>query len=116
MKNLIALHRQAFSLTLSKLLRTPFSSLFNILVIGIALSLPAGIYTLLLNVQSFSAHANSEPQLSLFMKNDAGKGDLEWIAGKLHAHPGLRGYVLIPREQALQEMKKSSGLSDVLDS
>ena len=43
----LRLHAMAFAATLARLARTPFASLLNVLVIGVALALPAGAYTLL---------------------------------------------------------------------
>ena len=49
-------HARSFSSTLAKLVRTPLGSLFNIMVIGIALCLPVGLYVLIDNLQMASGN------------------------------------------------------------
>ena len=46
-------HGFVFFLTLRRLIATPLTSLLSIIVMGIALSLPAGIYVLMQNLQAF---------------------------------------------------------------
>ncbi len=47
-------HLHAFALAFKRLGGTPIGSLLSIGVIGIAFSLPAGIYVMLENLQAFS--------------------------------------------------------------
>ena len=54
MKAWAAQHARCFAATFVRLARTPLGSLFNILVIGIALSLPVGLYVLIDNLQAAS--------------------------------------------------------------
>ena len=57
----LRLHAMAFAATLARLARTPFASLLNVLVIGVALALPAGAYTLLLNLTDAARGVSSDP-------------------------------------------------------
>ena len=72
----LRLHGMAFAAAVSKLARTPFASLLNILVIGVALALPAGAYTLLVNLQGAARGVSSDPELSVFqgVVSDSGEG------------------------------------------
>ena len=47
----LAQHARCFALTLTRLARTPLGSALSIVVIGIALSLPVGLYLLIDNLQ-----------------------------------------------------------------
>ena len=47
------------------------ASLLNVLVIGVALSLPVGLYLGLSQLQSFTRQLASDPQLSIFLALDA---------------------------------------------
>ena len=67
-------HAQAFRAALRKLSAQRASSLLNVLVIGIALALPAGGYVLLGNLQAVAARFSLEPQLSIFLDGGAKRG------------------------------------------
>lgn len=116
MKGWLTQHAQALSLTLRRVGRAPLASLFNMLVIGVALSLPAGAYVLLENLQSLSGQVNSAPQVSLFLAVDAGRTDAEKIEARLKSHPEVQRYRFVPRDQALADLKRNAGLTDVVES
>ena len=81
MKTWLIQHVRALLFTLRRLMATPLSSLLNILVIGIALSLPTGLYVLLQNIQSLAQGAVGTPQISVFLSMDASQDDGFVFAG-----------------------------------
>lgn len=109
-------HARCFGTTMVKLARTPLGSVFNMFVIGIALCLPVGLYALIDNLQAASGHLAAEPQISAFMALDASKGEIAQIELRLKQNPRVERYRFVARDQALQELKQSSGLTDVIDS
>ena len=92
------------------------ATLLNVGVIGIALALPVGLYVALDNLQGLARTLASDPQLSVFLALDAGRADAEQIEARLKQHPGVREARFVPRDQALKELKASTGLADVVDS
>ncbi len=109
-------HLDSLRTTLARLLRTPVATLLNVGVIGIALALPVGLYVALVNLQGFAHTLASDPQLSVFLALDASRGDAEKIAARLKNHAGVREARYVPRDEALKELKASTGLADVMDS
>ena len=109
-------HARCFGATVVKFARTPLGSIFNILVIGIALCLPVGLYVLIVNLQAASGQLAAEPQISAFMALDASRAEIAQIEARLKQNPRVQRYRFVPREQALQELKQSSGLTDVIES
>ena len=99
-------------------LRRMFSSklagILNILVIGIALSLPAGMYVLLQNAQGLVAQLSGTPQVSLFMSMDAKADDVDKLRKQLEQHPAIARVEFVARAQALEQLKQSTGLADVI--
>ena len=114
MTNWLGPHFRVLRLTLRRLLATPAASLLNILVIGIALSLPAGAYVLLQNVQGFASQLESAPQISMFLAMNTGKDEAARIGKQLQQHAAIDHAEFVPREQALDQLKKSTGLADVV--
>ena len=109
-------HSHAFVLALKRLAGAPIGNLLSIIVIGIAFSLPAGIYILLENLQAFSGQASGAPQLSLFLKLDANTDEVEQIESRLKQHPQIASFNFISRDSALEQLKQGSGLADVVES
>jgi cell division transport system permease protein len=109
-------HSHAFVLAFKRLAGAPIGNLLSIIVIGIAFSLPAGIYILLENLQAFSGQVSGAPQLSLFLKLDANTGEVEQIESRLKQHPLVASFDFISRDSALEQLKQGSGLADVMDS
>ena len=109
-------HVRTFAATLARLVRSPVASLLNIGVIGVALALPVGFYVALTHLQGFARELAADPQLSLFLALDASRGDVAQIETRLKQHPAVRKFNYVSREQALREMKASTGLADVVDS
>jgi len=107
-------HSQTLVLTLKRLARNPFATLLNIMVIGIALALPLGGYMLLQNLSSVARQLTGNPQISLFLARDANKADIAGLETRLKQMPGVRGLRFISREQALEGLKQSENLSDVI--
>jgi cell division transport system permease protein len=88
--------------------------LLNVLVIGIALSLPAGMYVLLKNAQGLVAQLSGTPQISLFLAMDAKASDIDALRQLLETHPSVAGAEFVPRDRALEQLKQSTGLADVI--
>jgi cell division transport system permease protein len=106
----------SFATTVARFARSPIVTLLNVGVIGIALALPVGLYVALDNVRGAVHTLASDPQLSVFLALDAGRSDTEKIAARLKQHPSVREVRYVPRDQALKELKASTGLADVVDS
>jgi cell division transport system permease protein len=116
MKVWLTQNAAAFVTSVRKLLRSPLASLFNVIVVGVALALPAGLYLVLANLQSAVRTISPEPQLTLFMALDASRTDTGDIDTRLKAHPQVARLRYVPRERALEEMKRASGMTGIVES
>jgi cell division transport system permease protein len=115
MKNWIVQHARALAATLARLAQAPISGILNIGVIGIALALPAGLYLFVSNLQGYAADLSPAPQVSLFLALDASREDTDGIKGRLAQHAGVARYRYVSRDDALERMKRSTGLADVTE-
>jgi cell division transport system permease protein len=111
-----AQHFRGFTAALARLARTPLGSMLNILVIGIALSLPVGLYVVIDNLQASSQQVAAEPRVSAFMALDAGRAEVAQIEARLKQNPRVQRFRFVPRDEALQDLRQSSGLADLVDS
>lgn len=108
-------HLYAFALAFKRLGGAPIGSLLSIGVIGIAFSLPAGVYVMLENLQAFSERFSGTPQLSLFLKLEANKADVAEVESRLKQSPDVASFRFVSRDQALEQFKQGSELADVLE-
>jgi cell division transport system permease protein len=107
-------HLHVLRSTLRRLLLAPNATLLNILIIGIALSLPVGGYVLLKSVQSLGSQIAGAPQLSAFLPVGTSTGDAERIGDRLRQHNGIKRVEFVPRDAALKKLQQSTGLADVI--
>jgi cell division transport system permease protein len=99
---------------LRRMFASRLAGFLNILVIGIALSLPAGMYVLLQNAQSLVAQLSGTPQISLFMSLDTKVDDADKLRKQLEQYPAIARVEFVARAQALEQLKQSTGLADVI--
>jgi cell division transport system permease protein len=112
--NWLLVHLDTLRESLARLGHQPLASALNVIVIGIALSLPAGFYLGLNNLQTFSRQLSNDPQVSIFMAIDAGAPEVAAVEQRLKSNPEIGRVEFISRDQALARLKRSAGLSDVL--
>ncbi len=114
MTRAFALHLGVLRAMLRRMFASKLAGFLNILVIGIALSLPAGMYLLLQNAQGLVAQFSGTPQISLFLEMSVKAEDVERLRDQLARHPAIAGVEFVPRAQALEQLKQSTGLSDLI--
>lgn len=114
MKSWLRQHRQAIAAAFGKLAAQRSAALLNALVIGIALSLPAGGYALLSSLRHVTQGASLEPQLSVFLRGETRAPEAEALGARLKADARVGKLRFVPREQALKELQATEGLAEVV--
>jgi cell division transport system permease protein len=112
--NTLREHLQVLNAALRRLWLTPASSLLNMSVIGIALSLPVGAYVVLKSAQQLASTAAETPQISVFIEAVKREGELRSLKERLEGHSRIAKVEFIPRDAALQRLQQSAGISDML--
>lgn len=116
--NWLRQHGFAIRSALGHLRQAPFGFLLNILVVAIALALPIAGLTLLENIRPRSEQLAVEPEISIFMAEDAGREQVQAVAPLIKKlmteHQKKVKLSFISREQALDDLRNRSGITDVL--
>jgi cell division transport system permease protein len=107
-------HRQAIAAALGKLAGQKSAGLASALVIGVALSLPAGGYALLESLRALARGLALDPQLSVFLRVEAKRIDADALGARLRADSRVAQLRFVPKETALNELKSADGLADVV--
>jgi cell division transport system permease protein len=114
MRTWLRQHRQALAAALGKLAAQKSAAALNAVVIGIALSLPAGGYALLASLRNITLGAALEPQLSVFLRAEGKRPEADALGARLKADARVGEVRFVPREQALKELQATEGMSEVL--
>lgn len=108
-------HRAAVLSAFRRLLLTPLNTALSLLVIGIAMTLPAAGYVLLENFRSLGTSASGVQQISIFMVAEAGRKEAGEIETRLK-EAGVGHWRFVPREEALKRLQASEGMGDIVAS
>lgn len=110
MKNWFYLHVRAMMIALRRLASQPVGTLLSALVVGIALSLPAGGQLVIDNVASLARGVSGSPEISVFLRSGTEAAAIE---ARIAADADVVSHVFVPRDKALDELQRS-GIGDVL--
>jgi cell division transport system permease protein len=108
-------HVQALLFAAGRLARAPIATAFTILVIAIALTLPAGFGLLISSVRSVSADFANAVDVTVYFKRDTPIEKVQQLAASARAHKGVAAVKVIPADQALQQFRKDSGFGEALE-
>jgi len=111
----IGRHVQALLFAAGRLARAPFATAFTVLVIAIALTLPASFALLISSVRSVSGDFANAVDLTVYFKRDAALEKVQQLAASARAHKGVASVKVIPADQALEQFRKESGFGEALE-
>jgi cell division transport system permease protein len=109
-------HVQTLVGSLGRLWQQPFATMLTIVVIGIALALPACLHVLVQNVRVASGGWNSALDISVYMKPNASLDQAKRAAERIRQRRDVDEVTLIEADVALAEFRRNSGFGAALDS
>ena len=112
--NWLLAHIDTLRMSFLRLAGQPLATLLNVVVFGIALSLPAGFYVGLEGLAGLSRQFSSRPQVSIFMAIDADGEALEKTQQRLRRHPVVERVEFVPRDKALENLRRSAGMGELI--
>ncbi|HET7922785.1 MAG TPA: permease-like cell division protein FtsX, partial [Gammaproteobacteria bacterium] len=107
-------HRQMLAAGFARLYQRPVATGMTVLVIAIALALPASLLVLVRNVQQLSGSWQGAARISLFLKQDLTDAAVQKAAQAARRTDGVTDVRVISAEQALEEFKQRSGFGDTV--
>jgi cell division transport system permease protein len=90
-------------------------NLLTVLVIAIALALPAGLRVLLNNVRTLSAGWESAADFTVYLTDDLAETAARDLAVDIEQRADVERVAFITREDALREFREHSGFGEALD-
>ena len=108
-------HVQTLVGSLGRLWQQPFATMLTIVVIGVALALPACLHVLVQNVRVASGGWNSALDISVYMKPNASLDQAKRAAERIRQRRDVDEVTLIEADTALAEFRRNSGFGAALD-
>lgn len=104
--------RHAYSLlsSVGTLLRNPLTSALTIVVLAIALSLPLGLNTALVNLEAVHDNLDRLDSISVFLEPDADEGGARRVASQLSSWRNILAVDPVSPEAGMRELAGATGL------
>ena len=107
-------HAQSLVGSLGRLARQPFATALTIVVIGIALALPAGLYLVVANMRAVTADLGDTVQLSVFLRQSTTPEQARKVSDAIKARVEVESVVLVSPDEGLAEFRELSGIGEAL--
>lgn len=107
-------HAQTLIASLGRLARQPFAAALTVVVIGVALALPAALYLVVANARAVTAGLGDTVQLSVYLRLPTTAEQARKVARAIRARKEVRTAVLVSPAEGLAEFRSLSGIGEAL--
>ena len=107
-------HLQALFGALGRLTRAPLATLLTLIVIGVALALPAGLALVVNNLRLATGDLATAVDFTVHFKLGTPIERVQQVAKNARERPGIDSVTVTTAEAALEEFKTASGFGDAL--
>ncbi len=108
-------HGQALLGSLGRLARQPFATFLTVVVIGIALALPAALWLAVANMRVVTDGLDDTVQLSAYLAMSTTAAQARQAVAAIEAKKGVGDAVLVSPDEGLAEFRKLSGIGNALE-
>ena len=115
-KTWLSHHLHSLRAALRVLRSNPLASGLTVLVIAVALTLPAMLHLLLKNLESASLGVQRAPEISMFLKPGSDAKASQAVRARLEAMPEVARQRFVPRDDALAGLEEDASLREVVRS
>jgi cell division transport system permease protein len=115
MRRYLGLHRDNLLDAVRRLRRQPFATLLTVLVIAIALALPAGLRVLVSNLGNLSDGWQSAADFTVYFKLEVPTDRARALAREIASRPDVASVQFVDRGTALEDFRAHSGFGTALD-
>ena len=110
----LAQHARAAIFSLEQIYKNPIGSVLTMAVIGVSLSLPAGLYLLLDNAGRVITNWGGSMQITLFLNPQLTNQQIDTLTTTLRQNKFIDNIKMIDANAALTEYKQYSGFNEAL--
>ncbi|MGB9332483.1 MAG: permease-like cell division protein FtsX [Steroidobacteraceae bacterium] len=107
-------HLQALLGSLGRLMRSPLATFLTLLVIALALALPAALKLFVTNAQAATGNFASAVDVSVYLKTDVPLAKAQQLSQAAQQRPDVAAVTLISADKGLEDFRTYSGFGDAL--
>jgi len=108
-------HSYSFFSSLGVLVQHKVGTLMTVLVLGIAMFLPLGLYITLANLESMNVRQDEWSAITVFFKSGTTGEEVKRVADELHSHLDPELVVIISPDEGMADFRDASGFGEALD-
>lgn len=112
MKAWLAHHLHSLKIAAQRFRDTPLATLFTMLVIGVAVAMPSGLFVLLSNLDRAAGGVKPQVELTVFIKTGVAESDSRALAASLAKQAGIAQVSFISKAEGIRKLE-AAGLADV---
>jgi cell division transport system permease protein len=112
MKAWLTHHLHSLKIAAQRFRDAPLATLLTILVIGVAVAMPSGLYVLLSNLDRAAGGVKPQIELTLFLKTDVTESTSKALAADLAKASDITAVVFISKAEGIRKLE-AAGLSDI---
>jgi cell division transport system permease protein len=112
MKAWLAHHLHSLKIAAQRFSDAPVASLFTVLVIGVAVALPGGLYLVLDNLDRAAGGIKPQAEITVFLKPDQGESQAKALAKELTGQTDIASVLFVSKTEGVLKLE-SAGLSDI---
>jgi cell division transport system permease protein len=112
MKAWLTHHLFSLKIAAHRFREAPLATLFTILVIGIAVAMPSGLYVLLSNLDRAAGGVKPQVELTLFVKTEMPEKESKALAESLAKQADIAHVSFISKAEGIRKLE-AAGLSDI---
>jgi len=112
MKAWLTHHLHSLKIAAQRFRDAPLSTLFTILVIGVAVAMPSGLYVLLSNLDRAAGGVKPQVELTLFIKAATPESDSRALASRLSKQADIEKVVFVSKSDGIKKLE-AAGLADI---
>jgi cell division transport system permease protein len=116
MRRWLRLHGHALADAMRRLGAQPLAAAFSILVLAVAIALPVIAAVVLRSAGAVTAGLETDPHVNVYLAIDASDADVRRVEAALRSHPQSASVRFVSRVEALEELKATTHLADLLAS
>jgi cell division transport system permease protein len=107
------LHTQALKQSLAKMIQQPIATLLTILVVALALSLPATLMLLFQSIEQMLTDYQMDTQFNVYLDKELSQEQVIELQRSLQQQTWIADLTLIPKKQALASFQQQYGFDDI---
>ncbi len=104
--------KHALTSSLRRLRSQPVATLLTALAMGVAISLPSGLYLMLGNLSQLAGNLPAQPEISVFLEADVSTAQQQAVAARMK-QPDIAHARFVSREDALAALSAAQDLTDI---